>query len=253
MVLRRLTPLLLLLMCAAKSYDGTGDSHVVNNPDKGATNFSVCFWIYSTSWQDGAAIVGYGLGRDTTGRGWQIVTQTTGALRIQDYIGGGVAENDNTGAATLSTSAWHNVCVTKSGTSVKFYFDATDATADATVGLDDPAVQNSTDDFYVGQTLPEATGEAWLDLNAQMTQVAYWDTALTGAQVASIADKTTCPTAVAAANLQIFLQMTSGTVTDTSANAFTVTENGGPSTVSDPSGLPCASAPTTSATLLEDY
>lgn len=252
--MKRLLPLLFLLLCAARSYDGSGDSHVVNNLNKGSTSWSVCMWVYASSWTDFQSLVAYGNGPGSSaGRGWQIVTLSTGALRIQDYVGGATVENDST-SATMSAAAFHHVCVTQSGTAVKFYFDSTGGTASSTLSLDSPAVQNSTDDLIVGQTVP-SDNIGWFDLNAQVSQVAYWDTALTGAQVASMADKSTCPSAVATSNLQAFLKLSEATVVDSSANAFSVTQNGNPALVSDPSGLPCGGGGSGGGklNLIEDY
>lgn len=230
------------LASASFEYDGTGDGHVANNPNGGnATTFSICFWVKIASIADDTAVVSYGNGIDSSaGRGFEISTKTDGRLRFDTWAGG--VNNQSSTTVTLSDATQHHVCWTRNGVFTnKFYLDATNATADDTLSIDAGTVQDSTDDLAVGQPMAALTGYGRSNLTGRVAHVAYWDVELTGAEVASLADKSTCPTAVQASNLKVFLPLTATPATET-AQALSVTENGNPTfQTDDPTGLPCAS------------
>lgn len=245
LILLLLTQLLIAanLAIAAVNFDGTGDAETTANPDKGhASAFSVCFWLKTASYQDTAALWSYGNGNNSSaGRGFEIVTRTGGIIRAR-YYAGATAQNLDTSTAQ-STAAWHGYCLTHSASADKWYIDS--STADFSDNLDNPTVQDSTDDFLTAVTIPDQASPR-ISLNGELAHLAYWQgVELTSSEVGSILDKTTCPTAVQAASLQYFIKMDSaGSVTDSSANAFTVTESGNPTTSTGPVGLPCGAAAT---------
>ncbi len=241
---RILLPLLLFVGAQSAhadwSYDGTGDSHQINNLNKGKVNgWTVCSWVRNSSWDDDETIFSYGNGVDSSaGRGFSISTLTTGAIRV-DYWDGGTANNAFP-STTMSDNTDHHLCWVRVSTGDNFlYLDATDATADNDEAIDPPAVQNSTDDFYIARDVPAATGFGRAHAAFTAAHTTYWDVALSAAEVASLANKSTCPTAVQASNLQMFIEGDVDPAVDESANAFTVTTNGGPTKVTTFSGLPC--------------
>ncbi len=223
---------------AAVEYDGTGDSHQINNPNAGATAFTVSFWLYCPTFDDDETLIGYGNGTDSSaGRGFSISTLTTGALRI-DYWDGGTANNAFP-STTMSDATWYHVALVRVNTADNFlYVNATDGVADNDEAIDPPAAPNSTDDFWVAQDVPAATGFGRGNAACNITQVAYWNIALSGSEIQSIANKSTCPTAIQASNLKVFAEGDALPLVE-SAQALSVTTNGDPALVSDPSGLPC--------------
>lgn len=256
--MRRILSLLLCLFLAisfmgAEVYDGTGDNHIVENlnspPSGGDWNFTICMWIKSVTWQDGAAVVGYGNGTDSSaGRGWMLRTKDTGALRMEFYSGSTVYFEDS---PTMSANAWHHLCfVRHSLFGNSWYIDDTDATPEANVAIDPGTSPNSTDDMYIAQPIPARTGAGYVNFNGQLEHVGYWIDNLTGAEVLSMADKSTCPTAVDSGDLEAFIYLSDGQspIIDSSSNGFTVTEGGNPTQNSGPGSLPCGAGTTTTTT-----
>lgn len=231
--------LLALPALAAYQYDGTGDNHAVQNPNVGDTDtFTYCFWIFDTSFAGGEEIIGYGNGRDSNAaRGVQFTTNSGGTIRVNH--GDGATTFAATSTNTLSTSTWHHVCWTRNGNADnKWWFDATNATADETESIDPPVSANSTDDFYAAGLTPEYTGFGYTLLTGRLAHVAYWNVVLTGAEIASLADKSTCPSSVQSSALKVFLKLTATPVID-SALGTTVVENGNPALESNaPPSLP---------------
>lgn len=236
---------LLLVFCffvpnvsfAAVGYDGTGDSHTVDNPNKAGTTFTVCGHIYTATWQDGAAIFSYGNGTNSTvGRGFSIGTRDDGKVRLRTYAGATTAILDS--PAGLATSTYIHFCVVNSGAQEDIYIDATDGVSDGSDFQTAPTVQNATDDILIGTTVLDAS-TPFINFNGRLADLAYWDTALTTTEVSHLADKTICPGDTATSNLQFFSRLTTaGAVTDIGPNSFTVVEAGNPTTQADPAGLP---------------
>lgn len=219
------------LAFAAVGYDGTGDSHTVNNPNVPVTTeYSICFWINTPSFIDNQSIVSLG---DASGNGVAILTRATGYIRVRHYVAG-VAQN-NDGPAGMTVDAWHHVCVVHASDD-KVYIDATDGIPDATDDIDNPGAAAATDDFVIGQTIVNGAFGGYI---GNLADVVYYDTALSNAEVALLADKSTCPEDVQGTHLKIFTRLTvAGSVTDQSTNAFPVVEAGNPTTQSGPTSLP---------------
>lgn len=225
---------------ASFDYDGTDDSHVANNPNAGsASTYTVCGWIYLNTCNDGDVLFGYGNGKDSSaGRGWELAFTSGCGIRWDNYEG--VNAYNDFYASTLSTATQYHICFVREDTwNNKIYIDATDSTADDTLIIDPPTVQNSTDDFKLGETLDNHTGFGRTNFDGKLAHVAYWTSALSGAQVASMANKSTCPSDVDSANLKVFLPGTADPMTE-DAQSLTVTTNSAPVfTSNDPTGLPC--------------
>lgn len=237
---------------AAQQCDGTGDSWQIDNPNKGnVSTYSICAWLKPTASPSSPAVLfGYGKGiTGSAGTGWDIVLRTDMTLRWNGYSAG--SNFNSASSVTLTAGSWQHVCFVREGLFAhKIYIDATDATADQTLAIDAGDAILSTDDFVVATALANDNA-SYANYTGGMAQVAYYDAALTGSEVASLADKSTCPDAVAthSANLQVFLKMTDGAaVDDSSANAFTVTEAGNPTDDTGPGSLACDSGGTTTTT-----
>lgn len=236
----------LLLLCGAQALDGTGDSWQIDNPDKGNVDtYSICAWLKPTASPASDAILfGYGKGiSSSTGTGWDVALRTDMTIRWNGYNAGSAAFS--TSSLALTAGSWQHVCFVREGTfQHKIYVDATDSTADETLSIDVGATILSTDDFVVGKALAlDFSGYA--NYTGAMAHVAYYNNDITGAEVASLANKGTCPDSIAtnSADLEVFLKMTNGAaVTDSSTNAFTVTESGNPTDDGGPGGLPCDGA-----------
>lgn len=225
-----------------RSFDGSNDQQVIDNPNVGSSAWSMCLWLYASSWNAGTQIVSYGTG---SARGFSFSFHSTDSIRGRVFITGPL-QNELAG---FTTSTWYHFCFTHaSGGGWKWYVDATDATADRTDSDGATYINpNSTDDFVIaGPLASDGAGNGYGAFRA--AHVAYWNTELSGPQVASMADKSTCPTSVAASNLKIFVPEVDGTTTDESGSGFTVTESGSPGTGTAPSGLPCSFGPAPSPT-----
>lgn len=245
MVLKKVFAILLTLLLAfpalaAFEYDGTGDSHVANNPNAGASDeYTVCAKVYSTSLGDYQAIFGYGNGKDSNnGRGFMLATWESGALVFYS-LAGADAFVDFSGVV-LSSATWHWICVvdSPSSTAVNVYVDYASDGADLTTAVDPPTAPTSTDDFYVSETIPEATGLGYSNFVGRQVYVAYWTKALTTTQIESIHDDSTCPTDIEAASLKVWLPLTASPATE-GAQSLSVTTNGDPTLVSDPTLASC--------------
>lgn len=242
---------------AAVAYDGTGDGHTITDPNVGSTGpVTVCLWFKTGAFVDAQTVVQYGNGTDSSaGRGWVIeennIDASTGRLRMLFFSG---ATSTNIVSPALNINQFYHLCfVGQASPDSLLYIDATDATADVTNDTDAWTVQNSTDDFVSGLKLPARTGAGASDANATVAHIAYWTAALSAANIASIADKSTCPTAVSAANLKVFMKLDAiGSGTESSTNAFAYTENGNPTTVAGPVGLPCAASTSKPLSVLEE-
>jgi len=228
---------------AAYDYDGSNDHHSVDNINVGSTAQSVCGWINITSAvADGNALFSYGNGADSSaGRGF--VVAITGARTLRAYgLSGGDAIScyKDPSPTILATSTDYHICVVYSnsdGVTATLYINGN---VEATCSVDMTAA-SSTDDFLIAEPVP-AMDYGFSYFDGTMTQVALWNYALSEAQVDSMADKSTCPTSVQSANLQVFLEMDASPAVDGSSNGFTVSTGDAPSLVSDLSGLPCGVA-----------
>lgn len=241
--MKRLVTLLLFvpsLAFAAASFDGTNDGYTVDNPNKpDTTSFTVCFWIKVAALPspDPETIVAYGNGRaSTAGRGWDIQLTSSGTFRLNLYDGSTV--NNFTTTGTISTGTWYNVCYVRNGIFSNVVY--LDNSSIGSASKDPPTAQSATDEFYIAAELPD-NDLGYSNIAAEITQVSYWDEALTGTDIGNIADKSTCPTDISPAP-EIFVAMTTLPPSDSSINGFTVSALDSPTETSDPSGMPCGAA-----------
>lgn len=230
---------------AANSFPGTGGAgYTVNNPNKGnTTTWTVCAWVKPGSLASDRFLFGYGQGKGAaTGVGFDYILMSTGFIRQDNYSGSTNFSGTNSSNA-LVAGTWYHICRTRNGLFTnKYYLDGTEI---ANPAIDPPTVQGATDDFFIGTILPN-TDAGWGSSNAEMSQLAYWDEELSAGQITSLANKSTCPSAISPAP-EIFVKLDAVPATDSSTNAFSVTQNGTPTLTSDPPGLPCGSAPLVSS------
>lgn len=213
-----------------RSFDGVDDQQTIVDPDVGAAGYTIMGWINDATFTAGDAIVAYGTG---AAQGWAISEEAAGVVRFRAFAPG---TEQNT--YTVGEGAWHHFAAVKatSGANLKFYVDGAEVGSDSY----DPHTPLSTDDFYIAVTLASDPASNTRGSFA-LAHLAYWNIDLNAGEVASIADKSTCPTAVQAANLQIFIPEVDDDVDDASANTFTVVEAGTPGNATGPGGLPCGS------------
>jgi len=237
---------------AAYDYDGSDDHHSVDDINKGSTAQTVCGWInIGSAGGDGNALFSYGNGADSSaGRGFAVVITSSRTLKAYGLDGGdAISCYKDPSPTVLSLSTDYHICVVfdnSDGIAATLYINGN---VEATCSVDMTAA-SSTDDFLIAEPVP-AMDYGFSYFDGTMTQVALWNYALSEAQIDSMADKSTCPTAVQAANLQVFLEMDASPATDSSANAFTVSTGGAPSLVADPAGLPCGAAATSIIPVLQ--
>lgn len=243
-MIRHLLVILLFASTAYASfdYDGTDDSHHAENPNApSTTDYTVCAFIYPDNITNGDALISYGNGNDSSaGRGFELaIGNASGNIRL-DHTGG---TGGTFSAGALTAGTWHQFCVrAQTGTFEHDLFFGAVSSRTAFLSLDRPTAQNSTDDFQIGQTAPDHTifGRTFFD--GRFAHVAYWDTSLSDAEIASYLDKSTCPTDIQSANLKVFLPGTADPMTE-EAQSLTVTTISAPVfTANDPTGLPCAAA-----------
>lgn len=236
----------LLALCvgvahADYDFDGTNDSMTVDNPNVGVTDgWTTCFWYYlDANPSNNEDMIGYGNGPDgAAGRGFVIWLQTDGDLHINNFNGSSAYGGNGTTA--LTTAAWNHICFQRNGTFDNLFFiNATDGLKDDDLAVDAPAAPNSTDEFYIADVFPNYAGPGRSHSDGKYAHVAHWNAVLTGPEIASLADKTACPSDVQSASLQIFVPLMSATPTEVK-NGFTVSVQDAPVlTANVPSGLPC--------------
>lgn len=221
----------LQLYAVTLSTDGSDDKQQIDNPNIGSTAYTVCFWFFDDSCAGDGSIVSYATGG---AQGWALHEDDDSCtLKFRAF-----APGTEFASLAVAENAWNHICLAKSsGSGFKWYINATDATADQSDAFD-PHTPISTDDFIVGGPPPSDPAGTGFG-SFRIAHLAYWNTELSGAQIATLADKSTCPTAVSAANLKLFLKETDSPRVDSSSSAFTVVESGSPTTGADPGGLPC--------------
>jgi hypothetical protein len=227
------------LALADYDYDGTDDGHVIASPNvPAALSLTACAWVRPDSLAAGdETIIAYGNGKDSAqGRGWTLKHTSGGTLAFAGFDGNDQYNEDRT--SVLSTSSDTHVCLVIGATiwDGAIYVNGTQSGGTFYTGN---IAQSSTDPFSVAKSIPN---QGFLRWNGKMAHVAYWTTNLSGAQIGSLADKSTCPADVESASLEIWLPLTDNPATDQSSNAFTVTTESSPSLVSHFSGLPACGA-----------
>lgn len=224
----------------ARSFNGSTDAYALADINKPrTTTYGLGGWVKPDASRSGSQVLFcYGLGTvGGTGTGFQIVLRTDGKIRWDSFSG--ATNFQSAGTTALTDSVWqHLMCVREGLFAHRIYLDGTLVD---TLAIDAGAAQNATDDFFIGKPVVN-DGSGFGKFTGSLAHVVYYDDAPTAAEVASIADKSTCPPSIVThgGNLQVFVKMTSGaSVVDDSANAFTVTADGSPGDVASPSGLPC--------------
>ena len=101
------------------AFDGSGDYLQVPNLFA-LYDFTIELWMYNTESNSNAHIIGNCNHTTGSGGGWGIYCNGNGVLKFNSY-----GNSWNTGDTNIgwSTSTWHHVAVTRSGTTVKIWLD----------------------------------------------------------------------------------------------------------------------------------
>jgi hypothetical protein len=152
----------------ALSFDGTNDYIDCGNDSslKLASNFSISVWMKSSNQQSFAVAVG-----NNSVFSLQM-SATLNKFRFNVYSSGW--QEAYYGLNPIDDDKWHHVVATHDGSTIKVYVDNVKGT-DASAG----AIPSNTAPFLIGY-LP---GNAGLYFDGQISNVSYWNTALTQAQV----------------------------------------------------------------------
>lgn len=248
--MKRLFVILSILLFASTAhasfdYDGTDDSHHAENPNApSTTDYTYCAFVYPDNITTGDVLLSYANGNDSSaGRGTEmVISNSSGNIRL-DNNDGGVANVGTFSSGALTAGSWQRFCVrAQTGTFEHDLFYGAVSSRTDFISIGRPAAQNSTDDFQIGQTAPDHTNFGRTFFDGRFAHVAYWNTSLSDAQIASYLDKSTCPTDIQSANLKVFLPGTADPMTE-EAQSLTVTTISAPVFASDdPTGLPCGAA-----------
>ena len=152
----------------ALSFDGTNDYIDCGNDSslKLASNFSISVWMKSSNQQSFAVAVG-----NNSVFSLQM-SATLNKFRFNVYSSGW--QEAYYSLNPIDDDKWHHVVATHDGSTIKVYVDNVKGT-DASAG----AIPSNTAPFLIGY-LP---GNAGLYFDGQISNVSYWNTALTQAQV----------------------------------------------------------------------
>ena len=103
-------------------FDGTGDYlQVADHADFDLGDFTVELWMYNTESSSNAHILGNANHTVSGGAGgWSLYCNGNGVLKFNDY---GNSWNTGDVSTGWSTSTWHHVAVTRSGSAVKMFVD----------------------------------------------------------------------------------------------------------------------------------
>ena len=152
----------------ALAFDGTNDYIDCGNDSslKLASNFSISVWMKSSNQQSFAVAVG-----NNSVFSLQM-SATLNKFRFNVYSSGW--QEAYYSLNPIDDDKWHHVVATHDGSTIKVYVDNVKGT-DASAG----AIPSNTAPFLIGY-LP---GNAGLYFDGQISNVSYWNTALTQAQV----------------------------------------------------------------------
>ncbi len=150
------------------SFDGTNDYIDCGNDSslKLTSNFSISVWMKSSNQQSFAVAVG------NNGVFSLQMSATLNKFRFNVYSSGW--QEAYYSLNPIDDDKWHHVVATHDGSTIKVYVDNVKGT-DASAG----AIPSNTAPFLIGY-LP---GNAGLYFDGQISNVSYWNTALTQAQV----------------------------------------------------------------------
>ncbi len=153
-------------------------------------DFSIALWLYPNSVSTLLFKGRYG----TAGWYAQIGRSTSLGLDFVSYNGSTVDETYST-ASFISTGQWQHIGITRSGSSVKFFRDGVEASygASGSHGV----ITSSSDEFVVGAYWIRAD----LSTTGHYAEIATYDSALSSAQIASLA-RGFSPMLVSAATLR---------------------------------------------------
>jgi len=228
---------LLLSTIVYAGVDCNGDADSLTTANDGdaydfgsATDFSVSFWI-NTSTASRGDFTGRGNQlSDSDGKHWSIFMGATTAGRIEWFIDDGtntVLSTDD--GATINDSAWHHVAVTfdRDGNGVRYVDGSTYGSADAISSVGD--IGSSTTVFSICKR-GDFTSNFY---DGKISELAIWDTLLTAAEVSLLSNAKVkrLPLQIQTSNLKGYFPLDdfsdggviTGTWRDISSTTLTVT------------------------------
>ena len=170
-----------------------------------AGDFTVEGWYRPTSVTSLRTL--FTIGAPTAATGAMVVYSSSGTLQAQPYGGG----NTTFSGATMSINTWYHVALVRSGSTIKLYFNGT---ANATTITNSSSIGNGA--FTVGFL---SGGYGYFAGNVSNVRVSN-SAVYTGNFTPSTSALTTT------ANTVVLLPLTAIPFTDSSTNAFTVTNTG---------------------------
>ena len=169
----------------AVDFDGSADYLDVGRKDFGTGDFSISLWFYDQVSSGGNRSL-YSKGTYNTVGGLLIynVYGATGPgeylmLRNDHQASGGLYDDRLIITTEPTPNAWHHIAVTRTGGTVKGYFDGklVNTSTNFNPAWDINVTQNS----FIGARDPSSPGSFW---DGFISSVKVWDTVLTDAQVA---------------------------------------------------------------------
>ena len=169
----------------AVDFDGSADYLDIGRKDFGTGDFSISLWFYDQVSSGGNRSL-YSKGTYNTVGGLLIynVYGATGPgeylmLRNDHQASGGLYDDRLIITTEPTPNAWHHIAVTRTGGTVKGYFDGklVNTSTNFNPAWDINVTQNS----FIGARDPSSPGSFW---DGFISSVKVWDTVLTDAQVA---------------------------------------------------------------------
>lgn len=222
------------------NFDGADDYVSTGYSSGASTGFTISMWIKSSNTSTSMTFASNGTSGGTPG-GFQVLSPSgTRSFYILVFNGTSYSVNNNVGGTNarddICDGAWHHLAVTIDGTAVKIYKDGGDAAGSNTQGTPfatwTSAVSytgNTGNDYYLGRNgayTPSAN--YWMDGNQD--EVAFFETALSGAAISAIYNSGT-PTDLTSLSPTLWYRMgedatwdgTNWTIPDASENSNTGT------------------------------
>jgi len=169
----------------AGSFNGTSSFINANAKIPASLNFSLSFWIKTTS---SSLHFLFDTKSGYTTNGWRISIDS-GAIKYAEGNGVDNATAQTSPLSTYDDGNWHNVCITRvAGGTVNMYIDNTAVITDGSVGtyyMTSSVWQNN---LYIGRY--SAGGSSYF--NGDIDQVRIFDRAITSTEVTTLYNEVAC-------------------------------------------------------------
>jgi lysophospholipase L1-like esterase/fibronectin type 3 domain-containing protein len=203
----------------AVDLDGSND-YVSTPPGlvSSLTDFTVSAWFSLDSAPTWSRIFDFGSGINT----YMFLTpySSTGTARFAITTGTGAGEQQINGTAPLPIGGWHHVAVTLAGGVGVLYVDGVEVARNSAMTLTPASLGNTTQN-WIGRS-------QWNDpyLNGRVDEFRIYNTALTAAEIASLADlDNTAPTLSPIADQTVAVNGSTGPISFTVGDAETAADS----------------------------